>query len=200
MTKIDMLPVPPELVPRVWRSAYKVTFSKIPGFDIPAQRTRLLIGHDRLWVAYGGYRYRALLGVVITHLSNRPPSKRRCFKRDDPALMRSLKIHVAGEYDLRAWLDSAIERINRYAREHAVRQLFFSMRKGFQKHIARLWWSPEWEGVAVSRDRKTKSTCRRHANRNTPGYYRPLVPLPPEKFTRHYYGFTGTAYFKQEAK
>jgi hypothetical protein len=134
-------------------------------------------------------------------VSDRPPSDRQCFRRSDPALMRSLTIHVAGEYDFRWWLDSAIERISRYAREQGCRQLFILIRKTWQRYITR-WWSKEWEGVAVSRDRATKSTCQRFRFRNRPGYFRPLVPLPLEatsgrSYNKHVYGFMGTAYFKE---
>lgn len=197
--RLEMLPVPPELTPKVWKAARKVAFSKIPGYDIERTHTRLLVGIDRLWVAYSNRPgSRSLLGVVITSLSQRPPSKRKCFRRTDPALMKSLTIHVAGEYFLLSWLDSAIERINRYAREQGCRQLFILSRKGWQRHVKR-WWSREWEGVAFGRDRPTKSTCKQYRERNKPGYFRPMAPVPREKFSRHRYRIVGTFYFPLEA-
>jgi hypothetical protein len=203
MAKLELLPVPPELVPRVWRSVCLVALRKIPGYDIARMRTRLLVGRDRLWVAYHPwYGQQWLYGVIITSLSDEPPSTRPCFRRQDPALRKSLTIHLAGEYQLLSWLDSAIERINRYAREQGCRQLFLLARKGWQSQLTR-WWSKEWEGVAIGRDRATKSTCSRFRFRNRPGYFRPLVPLPAgegegRRYNKHVYGFMGTAYFKQQ--
>lgn len=199
MVKTEVLPVPPELVPRFWKAVRRVALSKIPGYDIERTHTRLLVGIDRLWVAClpgkgVSARSQVLQGVIITSISERPPSKRQCFRRKDPALMRSLTIHVAGEYHLLYWLDSAMERINRYAREHDCRQLFILARRGWQRHLKR-WWSSEWEGVAFGRDRPTKSRCWWYRTRNTPGYFRPMVPVPREKFSRHRYRITGTFYF-----
>lgn len=188
--KTDVLPVPPEMLPLVWPRVRRV-FSLIPNYDVERTHTRLLVGLDRLWVANMPQR---LAGVIVTSFSLRPPSKRKCFKRKDPALMRSLTIHVAGELNLLSWLDSAMERINLYARQQGCRQLFLMSRKGWQKHIKR-WWSPEWECVAFARDRPAKSTCKAYRTRNTPGYFRPMVPVPRAQFSRHRYRIIGTFYF-----
>lgn len=195
MTKLEVLPVPPEMVSRVWKPVRRV-LAKIPHYDIERTYARLRVGVDQLWVSYAADR---LAGVVITSISNRPPKRRRCFWRNDAALMKSLTIHVAGEHALLSWLDSAIERINRYAREHRVHQLFLMARKGYQRHLIRRWWSSEWEMVAFSRDRPTKSTCWQYRERNKPGYFRPLVPVPKEKFSRHRYRIVGVAEFPMEA-
>lgn len=197
MWKTEVLPVPPEKVPQLWKGVRKVALSKIPGYDIERTHTRLLLGTDRLWVAFQSPEYPWLRGVIITTLSEQPPSKRKCFKRKDPALMKSLTIHVAGQYDLRRWLDSAVERISRYARQHGVRQLFLTGRKNWQKSLRR-FYSREWDGVAFARDRPTYSTCRQYRTRNTPGYFRPLVPVPREKWSRHRYRIVGTAYFPMD--
>lgn len=195
MDKLDVLPVPPELVPQVWKSVRRVVLAKIPGYDIERTHARLLVGIDRLWVAYRG---RWLGGVIITSISQRPPSNRNCFKRKDPELRKSLTIHVAGENWLLWWLDSAIERISHYAREQKCRQLFLLTRKGWQENVRR-FYSREWEAVAIGRDRPTKSACKRLSFRNTPGYFRRLVPVPADKWDRYMYAFMSTYYFKEAA-
>jgi hypothetical protein len=196
MYKVEMLPVPPEYVDKFWKGVWLTALRKIPGYDMRRTHQRLLVGLDQLWIAcssqVGSY---SIWGVVITSISERPPSDRPCFQRKNPALMRSLTIHVAGEYHLSWWLPSAAERIKRYAREHGCRQLFLMMRKHWQRWVARSFWSREWEGVAVSRDRPTKSTCKEYRTRNTPGYFRPMVPVPAAKFTRHMYRFITAFYF-----
>lgn len=194
----EVLPVPPEMISQMWKKV-RYVFRKIPGYDVERTHTRLLVGIDQLWV---GIVEGAIRGVIITSISPRPPSNRKVFRRKEPALMKSLTIHLAGGPKgverLLSWLPSAIERINRYAREHDCRQLFILARRGWQRHLKR-WWSPEWEGVAFSRDRPTKSTCKQYRTRNTPGYFRPMVPVPAEKFSRHRYRIVGTFYFPKEA-
>lgn len=204
MVKTEMLPVPPEMVPRVWKSVHRAVLSKIPNYDVERTHTRLLVGIDRLWVAYQpleimGLKTQALVGVIITSISPRPPKRRKVFWRADTALMKSLTIHVAGRSALLSWLDSAIERINHYARQHGCHQLFIMARRGWQAHLKR-WWSPEWECVAFSRDRPTKSTCKQYRERNKPGYFRPLVPIPREKFSRHRYRILGTFEFPYDGE
>lgn len=191
MTKVEVLPVPPELVPRFWNSVRKVALSKIPDYNLERTHTRLLVGLDQLWIACCPYGN--LLGVVITSISDEPPSKLKCFKP-----LRSLTVHVAGQYNPLRWLDSARERITRYAHQHGCKQLFLMARKSWQRYM-HLWWSSEFEAVAFSRDRRTKSTCYLFRGRNTPGYWRPMVPVPPERWSRHLYGYMRTAYFRQEA-
>lgn len=196
MTKVEVLPVPAELVPRFWNAVRQVALSKIPDYNLERTHTRLLVGLDQLWIACGsrpGSKSNALLGVIITSISDEPPSDKKCFKPT-----RSLTIHIAGQYKLLSWLDSAIERITRYARQNHCRQLFLMARWSWQQYMKR-WWSKEWEGVAFARDRRTRSTCHRFKGRNTPGYFRPMVPVPASKFTRHMYGFMGTWYFKEAA-
>jgi len=199
MVKTEVLPVPPEMIPRVWLSVRRV-LARIPGYDIERAHSRLLAGVDQLWVSYHHDRDKCwpLAGAVITSISERPPSKRKCFKRKDPALMKSLTIHLAGETFLLEWLDSAMERITQYAREHGCRQLFILTRRGWHTQLKR-FWSREWESMAISRDRPSKSTCARFRFRNRFGYFRPMVPVPAHRFTRHMYGFMGTFYFKEAA-
>lgn len=192
----EVLPVPPELVPKVWKPVRRVALSKIPNYDIERTHTRLLVGIDRLWVAFSPVQ---LVGVVITSISPRPPKRRKVFWRADTALMKSLTIHVAGEHQLLHWLASAMERINLYAREHECHQLFIMGRKPWQKWLKR-WWSPEWECVAFSRDRPTTSTCKQYRERNKPGYFRPMVPIPREKFSRHRYRILGTFEFPYDGE
>lgn len=173
-----------------------VSLSKIPGYDIERTHTRLLVGIDQLWVAYN--RWQNLIAVIITSISQRPPSNRKCFRRKDPALMRSLTIHLTGK-KIKSWLPSAIERIGLYARAHQCRQLFIMTGKSWQR-LAKGFYSREWEGVAITRDRPTKSKCKRLRSRNTPGYFRPFVPVPADQWDRYMYNFTGTAYFKETAR
>lgn len=199
--EVEVLPVPPELLPSVWKSARRVGFSRIPNYNIERTHTRLLAGVDQLWLAYGEPRcgHRLLLGVIVTSISNRPPQQRKAFKRSDPKLMKSLTIHLAGEYSPLSWLDSAVERIGLYARQHGCHMLFILARRGWHFMLYHRWYSREWEVVALGRDRPTASKCKRLAARNTPGYFRPLVPIPPEKWNRYYYAFMSTCYFKAAA-
>jgi hypothetical protein len=201
MEKVEMLPVPPEYVDKFWKGVYLTALRKIPGYDFRRTHQRLLIGLDQLWVACSPQvGIPSIWGVVITSVSERPPSDRKVFQRKNPALMRSLTIHVAGEIHLGYWLDSAIERIALYARQQCCRQLFILMRKGWQRRIVhRFYYASNWEGVAISRDRATVSTCRAFRNRNTPGHFRPMVPVPAGKWSRHKYGFMETFYFREEA-
>lgn len=194
----EVLPVPPEMIRQLWKKV-RYVFRHIPGYDVQRTHTRLLVGIDRLWL---GIVEGQIRGVIVTSISPRPPSKHKIFERKDAALMKSLTIHLAGGpktvEKLRSWLPSAIERISAYAREQGCHQLFILARKGWQQH-AKDWWSPDWEAMAVSRDRPTKSTCHRLSFRNRPGYWRPMVPVPAAKFARYMYGFMGTFYFKEAA-
>ena len=196
MAQFEVLPVPAEMVPSVWRSARQVAFSKIPGYDIERTHTRLLAGVDQLWLAFDGEN--ALRGVIVTSISPRPPQQRVAFLRKDKALMRSLIIHIVGERCPLSWLDSAIERINLYARQNGCRQLYILARKGWQQFLKR-WYSEEWEVVALGRDRPTASKCRVLKERNKPGYFRLLIPIPPEKWNRYHYTFMSTCRFKATA-
>jgi hypothetical protein len=197
-TRVEMLPVPAEYVDKFWRGVCLSTLRKIPGYDMRRTHQRLLIGLDQLWIAcspqVGSY---SIWGVVITSISTRPPSDRKCFVRKDAALMRSLTIHVAGDYYLPTWLDSAIERVARYARQQGCRQLFLMTRKGWQRDVVRgFWYAGKWEAVAISRDRPTKSTCPEYRNRNTPGHFRIIIPTT--KFNRHMYHMMGRFYLKEK--
>jgi hypothetical protein len=198
MTKVEMLPIPAEHVDKFWRGVCLTALRKIPGYDMHRTHQRLLVGLDQLWVACSPYvGSRVIWGVCITTISERPPSARKCFQRDDPALMRSLTIHMAGQWYPYKWMDSAIERITAYALEHKCRQLFLSTRKNWQRRInRRFFYAAKWEGVAITRDRPTKSTCRQFQLRNTPGHYRPMVPV--KNFTRHMYGYMCTFYFQDQ--
>jgi hypothetical protein len=193
----ELLPVPAEYVDKFWKGVCRSTLRKIPGYDMIRTHQRLLVGLDQLWVACAPYSCPSIWGVVITSISERPPSDRKCFERKNPALMRSLTIHIAGEYFLGRWLPGAIERITRYAREHGCRQIFILMRKAWQKWIVRPFFTRGWEAVAISRDRPTKSTCEAYRLRNTPGHFR--VVIPTKHFTRHMYRMTGRFYLKEAA-
>lgn len=195
----ELLPVPPEYVDKFWRGACRVALRKIPGYDQNRTHQRLLIGLDTLWVACAPVGCPSIWGVVITSLSERPPSPMKCFQRKNPALMRSLTVHVAGEYVVDKWIDSAIERITRYAREMGCRQLFLIMRKGYQRWFTRPFFSRGWEAMGIARDRSTKSKCEAYRRRNTPGHFRVVMPMPSERFTRHMYRMTDRFYLKEVA-
>jgi hypothetical protein len=195
--KIEVLPVPPEYVSRVWKNspAIRNFLSQIPGYDIERLHGRLLSGMDRLWIAPGPGQ---LYGVIITTVLNKPPQQRKAFLRKDRALMKSLLVHFVGGYGLTRWIDSASERIKLYARQQGCRMLFVQARRGWHTHLYHRWYSPEWEVVALGRDRPTVSKCRRLARRNTPGYFRLLIPVPAEKFNRYMYAFQSTCRFRQK--
>lgn len=198
----EVLPVPTEMIRLVWKKV-RYIFEQIPGYQIERTHSRLLAGIDRLWL---GVVKGEIRGVIVTSVSIRPPSKRKVFQRVNPTLMRSLTIHLVGGSKrdftprpmLLSWLPSAIARLSAYARENDCHQLFLMARKGWQKYVKH-FWSREWEAVALSRDRPTKSRCPRFRGRNTPGYWRLMVPVPAEKYTRHMQGFMGTFYFKEAA-
>ena len=200
MANAEVLPVTPERVPDFWRSVYR-HLAKIPGYDTKRTRMRLLSGQDRLWISWAPDTVRGrpaicITGVIITTVADRPPSKRLVFRQTDPNAQKSLIIHVAHSRGIRDWLDCAIERIGRYAREHGCRQLYIMGHKGSRRHLTR-WYSTEWEMVAFSRDRPTKSTCRRLRFRNRPPYWMPMVPVPAAKWDRCLYTLMGTCYFKE---
>lgn len=196
MAQFEVLPVPAEMVPQFWRSACQCAFNKIPGYDIERTHLRLLAGVDQLWMAFDAQN--KTQGVILTSISARPPQQRKAFLRKDPALMKSLTIHVAGKCNILSWLDSAIERINLYARQQGCRQLYILARKGWHTWLYR-WYSQEWEVVALGRDRRTASTCKCLRARNTPGYFRLLIPIPAEKWNRCNYAFMSTCRFKEVA-
>src|SRR5262245_9591294 len=98
---------------------------------------RLLAGVDQLWVAFGRDQHNAqrLWGVIVTSISKRAPQQRKAFLRPNhPELAKSLTIHIAGVDKLLSWIDSAVERIGRYAREHGCRMLYIMARKGWHGH------------------------------------------------------------------
>ena len=201
MRQLEVLTVPAELVPKLWASARRVAFSHIPGYDIERTHQRLLAGIDQLWAAFRQTDQKKtngqLIGVIVTSISNRPPQRRTAFERTDKSLMRSLTVHLAGEHAPLSWFDSAAERIQRYARENGCRMLFISARRGWHRWIYARWYSPEWEIVALSRDRPTYSKCKRLRERNTPGYFRKLVPVPADKWNRYMYALMRTCYFRE---
>lgn len=201
MVKTDVLPVPPEMIHHVWKSVH-IALANIPDYNIERTHMRLLAGIDQLWMAWtppGGRPDRTTLGVIITSISPRPPQNRKAYQRADKALMKSLTIHLAGVIGIHTWIDSAIERIGRYAREHGCHMIFILARKGWHRFITRRFWSPEWELMALGRDRPTVSTCKRFRFRNRPGYFRQMVPVPPEKWKRWMTSFMGTCYFEEKA-
>ena len=203
MKQLDVLPVPAEMVPQLWNAARRVGFVKIPNYDVERTHARLLAGIDQLWVAFRETNHKQsngqLVGVIVTSISPRPPQKRRAFERADKSQMRSLTIHFVGEHDVLNWFDSAAERIQRYARENGCRMLFLLARRGYHRFLYSRWYSKEWEVVAIGRDRPTYSKCRRLARRNTPGVFRPLIPVPADKWNRYMYTYTSKCCFKEVA-
>ena len=198
MPKREVLPVPPEMVSHYWwMVGYELR--KIPGYDVERTHSRLLLGIDTLWVSDGWHPWTYCnYALIITSISPRPFSTWKRFQRQDRKQMKSLSVHVLAGTQLLSWLASARERICAYARQHGCRQLFLATRKGWQRHFTS-WWSTEWEAVAMSRDRPTKSTCHKLSFRNTPGYYRLMVPVPREKFNRCLYTLHSTYYFPAES-
>ena len=200
MAQLEVLPVPAEYLPRFWNSV-RPMLKKIPDYDIERTHTRLLAGLDQLWIAWSDRpgQNSQLYGAVITTIANRPPQLRKAYVRADKAQMKSLVIHIVGQYSLLSWLDSATERIKLYARQNNCRMLFLLARKDWHRFLYHRWYSPEWELVALSRDRPTYSKCRWLRFRNTPGYFRELIPVPAAKFNRWMYGVMSKCYFKEAA-
>lgn len=204
MTKFEVLPVPAEMVPHVWKRARRVVFSKVPGYNQERLYVRLRSGVDQLWICMvpgkgheQRYFGRVFLGAVVTSITPKPPQARKDYLRPDPAQMKSITVHYAGEHFPLSWFDSAHERISRYARENDCRMIFLLARKGWQRYLMRQWYSKEWEMVAFGRDRPTISKCKVLHNRNTPGWFRKLIPLPAEKWNRYYHAYRGVCYFKE---
>lgn len=194
----EVLPVPPEMLPKAWPRAQKF-FRSIPDYKIERLHRRLLLGEGRLWLAFqtaGVIPGQPIVGVIVTSVSDKPPSVRKCFQKADPAAMRSLTVHLAAGEALEAWISSAIERITAYGIEQGCRQLFLLARKGWLEYARRFYSKGGWDTVAYSRDRPTQAKGE-FPSRNRVGYYRPLVPV--RKWTRGLYNRGSVCYIQEGA-
>lgn len=166
-----MLPVPPEMIPRVWKNA-STFFRSIPDYDLDRLRMRLLVGSDTLWLIVqtaGNPIRHPYMGAITTTVSDKPPNARF-------PIRRSLTVHLAGGEVINGWIKNAVERITAYGREQQCRQLFLVARKGWCEYAMR-FFSRDWDTVAYSRDRRTESPCRKYKLINRPGFFRVVTPM-----------------------
>lgn len=168
----------------MWKHAAR-WLRKIPDYDLNRTRLRLLSGEDTLWLSIqtaGKINSdwgipMPYMGIVLTTVVNKPPTgQRKAFERKDPALRRSLLVHLAGASP-EAWMASAVERISAYGKEQNCRMLFVKARKRWRQYATH-FWAPDWELVAYTRDRPTKPLNKSHyPGWNKVGCYRIMQPL-----------------------
>jgi hypothetical protein len=195
--KGEVLPVPPQMLPKVWKRLTHF-FRSIPDFDVDRQYSRLLGGFDQLWLAIrtagSGFSNSDYIGVLVTTVTNRPPSYRQVFNPADRALRRSLTVHMADGLAIEGWIQSAVERITKYGKEQGCRQLFIKARKSWRRFATRFYSRDDWDRVAYSRDRPTRALYKH--TRNRMGYYRVLVPV--EEIRKTMYNVGPICYFKEK--
>lgn len=186
--RVEVLPVPVVMVLKIWPDIRR-RFEAIPGFDAQRLQSRLLLGADRLWLAADRETY---LGVIVTTVSNEPPSTEKPFKRATPEERRSLTVYLADGEDLPLWIDSAVQRITQYGVAQGCRMLFIKARKGWRQYATYFYSREHWSTVAYSRDRATQAEGV-YKLRNQPDFYRVMKPV--EDFKRQLYNTGTMCYF-----
>jgi hypothetical protein len=162
-----------------------------------------------LWLAViteGNPYAEACTGVLLTSVRDTPPIHQtpsnmlKAFQRKDPALRRSLVVHLAEGRNCGLWVASAVARISAYGREQGCRMLFVLAKRAWRKYAVR-FWSPEWEVVGLSRDRPVplrNPQGRNHSKRlQRVGWYRVVEPVG--KMTPQRYENSAKCYFEERA-
>lgn len=168
----EVVPLPPEVVGRFWKDVRSILHRHwresrdLENYDDERLHGRLLVGMDTAWLVIQDREAHPLQGLIVTSIAERPPSLRRCFRRE-----RSLIVHVAGGENIGTWIEQAAERISHYGQVHGCRQVFILARKGWQTYV-HCFLNHGWDKVAFSRDRPMAYGGRRLRNRV--GYYRVL--------------------------
>jgi hypothetical protein len=173
----ELLPVPCEMIPRVWRavrSAIRAPQKGLgPGYDTDRLHGRLLLGIDCLWVAaltkaqphHKGLQTR-FAGIVITSIGP-PPTPRPCklFYTE-----RSLTVHFIAGVATEAWIADAVQKICDYGKAMGCRQVFAISRSQWTGYYAGKFFD-NFERVGIARDRGRYKRL---------GYFRRLErDLPP---------------------
>lgn len=184
----ELLPVPIEMLDKVWSSArrlikgpYGIGDGWDCDYDVERLHGRLLLGMDRLWLPAitKGSRTGRFAGVVITSIG--PPPKDRPHKLFFNE--RSLTVHfIAGRWT-RAWMPDAQEKLVAYGKESGCRQAFILARSCWLVSYMRRFYG-RFERVGVSRDRWRKNPhgLNLHNSLMRPGHFRLLEPMPPGMF------------------
>jgi len=203
----EVVPVPVDKVPRMWK--YVVPFfADVPDLNLNQLYQRLLSGEDKLWAVLPPARYfkyhRTCLAALTTTITHMPPSNRKCFEQKDPRLRRSLRVHLVGDVIIKCWLDSAVERVTRYAREQECHQLFVQTRPRWRRW-AMQFYSPEWHRMGFGRDRPSRPFVKTFKLRNKVGHYAVVKPAPPDQIENgvmnsRLYHKSGTCYFHYKEK
>ncbi|HEY6290746.1 MAG TPA: hypothetical protein VI455_04180 [Terriglobia bacterium] len=177
----EVLPVSREMLEEVWRRAlWGIRAKRNRGreiFDLNHMYQRLRSGHDLLWVAFTHNdkftNASGFVGAVITTVSSVPPGGKKFRLGLGPDELRSLTIHWLAGRKIKSWIDSAVERIIRYAREQNVHQLFIKTTARRRAFFCDPIWAA-WDGpVAWARDRISR-VYPHMRKRHQPGFYRPV--------------------------
>lgn len=179
------------MLPNVW-GFVRPWLKKNKGVNLADCRYQLLLGRDMLWAAWRTDT-KECVGAVITSIWQKPPEKIKNKRLKGQGKKKTLRVHLAGG-KVWWWIDSAVERIARYGHDHKCKLLFLIANAHWRRYSLR-FWSPEWDRVAISRDKV--HNCRRGKgpvrcpNRNRVGFYRVFQLV--EKMNKQQFN-TGTYY------
>ena len=203
MAEGELLPVPIEMIPRLWTKTAKRLIQSPRGigydYDIERLHGRLLVGMDQLWLAAitKGSNTGRFAGAVITSIGPPPVDlPRKLFRKE-----RSLTVHFVAGHLPGAWMDDAREKIVRYGKENACDQLFVLARHSWLVgYMYKLYGRFERVGLARDRWRKSKHGLNLHNSLMRPGHFRLLEPMPAGAFWSVARRSRRWAYFKREEK
>jgi hypothetical protein len=196
--KGEVLPVPPEMAAQLWTHV-KTRFESVPDLNIERLYSRLLLGADKLWVAVEPVSVPGedpFLGVILTTVSDEPPTRQKVFERLAPANRRSLAVHLAEGRKVYSWIESAVERITEYGKQERCRMLFIKASRAWRRYATRFYSRDDWQVVAFSRDRATAAK-RVFKRRNTPGFYLVMQPVASCDWKRQLYNNGTRCYFEE---
>ena len=152
----EVLPVPVEAVPRLWKDiAHIIRWPRrgAPHYDLERLHGRLLLGIDQAWL--GVYkrspRDSPYAGVIVTSITAKPPTPSKYYRTSDPAAARSLTVHLVSGRSIESWIDSAVERISGYARENGCRKVFVLARCDWRVYAQRFRSHFDQMGFSVDR-------------------------------------------------
>lgn len=198
----EVLPVPSAVLERHWydiditcrkhfrRHKKECADPRQKEYDTQALYTRALAGIDVVWVVA---RFDAdaseYLGVIVTTIADRPPTKRKVFRRE-----RSITIHLVNGNMIESWMAQAVERITAYAHDNGCRQAFLLARWRWQRYAAA--FVGHFDRVGFSRDRQTTRGGNHWSNRI--GWFRELVPFEPRRVRPQHLAYSrGAKYVSQ---
>jgi len=177
----ELLPVDPPMLETLWRDIVRIAHWEGNEYDTNRLKSRALAGIDRVWL--GAYtrccRYDKFAGLIVTTVSDKPPTKTRPFK----GVGRSLTVHIVSARDPGALMDSAVERLTLYGKEQSCKALFVMGRPHWRVYALRFFGNFPIMGWA--RDRKL-ALSNKNTYRNRPGYFLP-VEVGPDEDHRPFY-------------